>query len=149
MFNENGDDTMKNLILTLMLIIPAFSYADSIYFGVYTTHFDNSKPWNNVNNLVAVEANDYVFASFINSHGFQTYMGGKEHRFTKNISAIYGVSYGYDIRCFDFVKGGCHIETYTANFLPAIALKVSHQIGPVSLAAIVADYVNISIGIDF
>lgn len=140
---------MKKILITLIAMIPAFSFSDSLFFGVYTTHFDKNSEWNENNRLLAVETNGYVFASFVNSHGFSTYLAAKEHKITKYSSLIYGISYGYDARCLKFVSGGCYAETYTASFLPAAALKLSVNRGPVSLNAIVADYVNLSIGFNF
>lgn len=140
---------MKTLLLTLLLIIPAFSYSDSLYFGVLTTHFEPNPNWNNNNNLIAVEFDDYLLASFINSHGFQTYLAGREKRLNNYVSAIYGATYGYDPQCLKIVPGDCYSNDYNPSFLPALALKFSYDTGPVSLTAIVADYVNLSIGINF
>jgi len=140
---------MKKLILALILIIPVFSYADSLYFGVYTAHFEQNPRWNNNNSLVAVEFDDYLLASFTNSHGFQTYLAGREAKLNNYVSAIYGVTYGYDPKCLKIVPGDCYVSTYDPSFLPALALKFSYDTGPVSLTAIVADYISLSIGIDF
>lgn len=140
---------MKNLLLTLILIIPSFSYSDSLYFGLYTTHFDDNTRWNNNNNLIAVELDSYLLATFKNSHGFQTYLAGRETQLNKYISTIYGVTYGYDPKCLSIVPGDCYDNDYNPNFLPALALKLSYDTGPASLTVIVADYINLSIGINF
>ena len=47
---------MKKLILALMLIIPAISYADSLYLGLYTDHFVKGS-LNETNSVIMVQLN--------------------------------------------------------------------------------------------
>lgn len=140
---------MKTLLLLLITIIAPLSYADSISFGVYTTHFKTNDDFNNNNSLVAVEVKNYLFANFINSHGYETYLAGHNFSITRNVSIIAGASYGYDYRCLSFVDGPCTHETYTAGVLPMAAVKLSHKFGAIEPSIILADFVNVSIGINF
>jgi hypothetical protein len=140
---------MKTLIITLLLIIPGLAYSNSLYVGLYTAHFESNPNWNNNNNLIAVEFDNYLLATFKNSHGFQTYLAGREKKLNNHISAIYGVTYGYDPKCLKIVPGDCYVGTYAPSFLPALALKFSYDFGPANATAIVADYISLSIGIDF
>ena len=140
---------MKKLILLLIIIASPLAYSDAIYLGVYTTHYYNNDEWNNKNNLIAVEHNNYIGATFINSYGFRTYLAAKDRPLNDYVSVIYGVSYGYDLRCFAFIPGKCLEESYTEMLAPALALKLSARHGPISTTAIIADYVNLSIGIHF
>ena len=69
-----------------------------INYGVNTTHMD-SEHYNETNHLVAIEYNNWLVATFQNSHYTQSYaVGGSYSLYTKSIfelDILGGVMYGY------------------------------------------------------
>lgn len=140
---------MKKLILFLIIISSPLAYSDSIHYGVFTGHFKYNDTYNNINQMVAIETNDFIFSSFINSYHHQTYLFGKIARLTDNFGVLYGVSHGYDSGCFALSTDECSPETYKKEWLPAAALKITVPIQKTEVSAIVANYVSLAIGFRF
>lgn len=143
---------MKRFILLLMIITSPLAFSDSIHFGVYTRHIVANDLYNNDNNLVALKVGDYFASSFNNSFGYQTYFIGKEKTLTNNISIMYGLSHGYSVHCFLILGGSnqtCDDHKSEPDFVPLMTVRLHQQIGPFILSTMIADYVNVSIGMDF
>ena len=94
-------DTLFLIVCAIacMLIVPD-AKADElrINYGVNTTHMD-SEHYNETNHLVAIEYNNWLVATFQNSHYTQSYaVGGSYSLYTKSIfelDILGGVMYGY------------------------------------------------------
>lgn len=143
---------MKRLILILLLIVPALSMADSINFGVYTRHIKANDFYNNDNNLIALHIDRYYVASFTNSFGFQTYFGGLEKKLNDNVSFVYGLSYGYSRHCFLIFGGSnnaCATHKHEPDIVPLATVRLYQEVGPLVFSTMLADYINLSVGINF
>ena len=81
------------------MLVSSLSIADSINFGVWTDHSVKGD-FNEDNHLIALEINNYVFASFINSYNHQSYVIAKQIPFNDFFGVQVGASYGYDSKCF-------------------------------------------------
>lgn len=142
---------MKKLLL-ILLIVPAFAFADSIHFGIFTGHFDGRDTWNNDNQLVAVEFDEFFFASFVNSYRQQSYAAGKSLSLTRHASILYGVSHGYNSECF-WALGGSY-DTCTENidkpeFLPFATFRLRKTFGNFHVSAMASNYLSLSVGHSF
>ena len=143
---------MKTLLLCLIIITAPLAYAESIHFGVYTRHVKANEFYNNDNNLIAIQIDKYYVSSFTNSFGYQTYFAGLEKKINSNISIVYGLSHGYSIHCF-LIFGGSNDECAThksePDFVPLATIRLHHNIGPIVVSTMLADYLNIALGVEF
>jgi hypothetical protein len=124
---------MKTLIV--LLLISSISFADSINFGVWTDH-SVAGDFNENNRLVAVEINNNVFASFINSYDRQSYIAARQFMLNENIGFMAGVSHGYDSRCFKYNYKICmSLDEYKKEINPyaSIKLSITHGIAKITL----------------
>jgi hypothetical protein len=122
---------MKTFIA--LLLFSSLSMADSINFGVLTDH-SVSGDFNEDNRLVALEVNDYVFASFINSYNHQSYIIAKQIPFNGFFGVQVGASYGYDSKCFTKY---CDSETnYNIGVNPFGSLYFKKSFGNIQITLI-------------
>ena len=143
---------MKKLILILLLIIPVSSFANSVYAGLYTTHFYQNEKFNNKNSLVGVSVNNFHLTSFVNSQNVQSYFLGHEKQITKASSIIYGLSYGYNSDCFAIFGGTqekCTKNHLNKEILPIATLKIEAKKGPLSISLLLNHYAMLVAGIHF
>ena len=100
--NNNGPFIWLFIGLAIICALagPSDAKADElrINYGVNTTHMD-SEHYNETNHLVAIEYNNWLVATFQNSHYTQSYaVGGSYSLYTKSIfelDILGGVMYGY------------------------------------------------------
>lgn len=111
--------------IIILLLFSSIAFADSINFGIYTDHSVQGD-FNEQNNLIALEVNNNVFASFINSYGDQSYILAKQLMISNNLGFIAGLSHGYNLDCvINYCKP---IGGYKKQLLPFGSLLITYRI---------------------
>lgn len=94
---------IKNLLITITLLFSINVLANtqddtmSIYLGGWSKHFDNDYDYNESNQLIAIQYNEYVFGTFKTSYYNRGYVAGydmgydwQDLRFGILVGAVYG-----------------------------------------------------------
>ena len=86
---------MKKLVILMTLIISINSFADiSVIKSVSTFHLDNQWEYNNENEIVGIEINNFCFQHMINSFGEST-ISLTYNMYYKRFYVGLGISKGY------------------------------------------------------
>lgn len=112
---------MKIFIFTLLLIIPAFSHADSIYFGLHTDHAVPGE-FNETNNVIMAQFdNGFTFGKMTNSYNRESVMFGYMHNTNKQLS--FGVILATGYRPANFHLND-HLESTPVVPLPVLSFRI-------------------------
>lgn len=119
---------MKHL-LYLLVILPCFSYAESLYLGGWSYHL-NGGEHNETHNYIALEKDNWTIGTFENSHYDQTYIGTYSFSLYENSylssGVMTGMSYGYDPEDVNFLN----YNGFMPIAVPYVDLKFNHLINP-------------------
>lgn len=114
---------MSKYVLTLLLLLPAFTYADvEVNVGFFTEHLSGDKPeYNEDNELVQLSyvtdiGVEYSVATFSNSHYVRSHLVGIGKRWG-DVSLGLTLVHGYE----------GHITSHVGNliFMPVLALDLN------------------------
>lgn len=109
------------ILLSLIILLSNVAYADSIRFGGWSKHLDNSYDYNEAHNAFVYENDEYgaVVGYYYNSYRQDTYLLGRQWKWnlTEDVTFRFtaGAVYGY---------GECYGEGDGSTLCPALVPEV-------------------------
>jgi len=94
---------MRSLFLIAIMAVPSYAISAALVLGGWSHHKSkgyrvngHAIPYNNKNNLIALDVNNYIFASFKNSYYEQTKAIGYEFKINKYFGVMPLLTDTYD-----------------------------------------------------
>lgn len=128
--------------ILLLMLVSCGTLANSINFGMWSHHTYVDLPNENNHQLISLEINNYIVATFINSYSHRTYMFGKNFKYNDHLGLIIGLTHGYDKRCIVFeaffqetIATGCNgkRKDYQKDINPFFSFSIEKKFGPIKL----------------
>ena len=78
---------------------PLLAHSSKLYVGLFTTHLQ-TKGLNNHNNLIAIQSDNLILASFYNSYEKQSFAIAHHYPLSNHYGFYTGLVSGYDNQCW-------------------------------------------------